>query len=234
MTELQNQVHTIQERLAIGDKHVQKYVCNDALALLGTLTDSEQRASLCSLIVMPLLGQGRLDEWHKCLDILYSSPICRFQMIAVETEVEWYRKKNDADGMQRVYNKGIELATKLKDNDAISRCYLGKGKTSIIQNQPDAALASLGNCIEFAKLDFDFNLVAAATYYMAIVMHMMQRPAIALDKLREAADIAVAHHNPLITQMTEMLRAKWMYEQGEMAIVETIFKDWINNFALTL
>ena len=234
MTELQQKVHAIQERLATRDAHEQNLACNEALELLETLTETEQKETLCSITIAPLLDLNRENDWRKCLNILQQSSICQFQMAAVFSEAWWFMKRKDISGMLDVYEKGIAIATTHDDKQAIAECYLCKGKSLIQQSELTQALNAFGMCIEAAKQVFNFKMVAVATYYIAMVMHAMGKQAIALEKLREASDIAVAQRNQNIVKHVEIVRAKLLLEQGDQEKAKIILNDWMTQFGLIL
>lgn len=234
MTELQKKVHAIQERLATGDAHEQGVACDEALELMETLTEIEQKETLCSIIIAPLLDLNRENDWHMCLNILQQSSVCRLQMTAVFSEAWWFMKRKDISGMIDVYEKGISIATTHEDKQAMAECYLGKGKSLIQQSEMTQALDAFGMCIETAKQVFNLKMVAVATYYIAIVMLALGKPAIALEKLREASDIAVAQKSQNIVKHIEVVRAHLLLEQGDAEKAKTILNDWTTQFALML
>ena len=234
MTELQQKIYDIQQRLAIGDAHEQNVACNDALALLDSMETVEQQETLCTVIVAPLLDLNREADWRRCIGILQSSSNGYNQLTAIHSEAWWCMKRNDISGMLEIYNQGLKIATGCNDKQAIAVCYLEKGKVLIRMKENTLAIDAFGMAIENAKEVFNYKLVAVATYYIALVMNELGRPAIALEKLREASDIAVAQKSQNIMRQTEVVRAKMLFEQGESKEAMTILDDWMKQFGLML
>lgn len=234
MTELQQKLSGIHHRLIIGDAHEQNNACNEALALLASRKKPEEREILCSMIVATLLDLNRETDWRRCIGILQNSSDFHTQLVAIRSEAWWCMKHKDLSGMLERYEKGLKMATRYDDKQAMAECYLEKGKTLIRMTENTAAIDSLGMAIENAKEVFNYKLIAVATYYIALAMNQLGQPAIALEKLREASDMAVAQKSQNIVRQTEVVRAKMLFEQGETEEAKTILNDWMAQFGLML
>lgn len=232
--DLQYKIQDLQVRLNSYDMYAKGSVCDEFLDLIKGSENVDLKAELCRMVVLCLVDLDRDSDVAFCMEILMGHEDYHSYLTALSAKANLCARHNDVDGQIDSYNTGIQIALDHSDDIALSQGYLLRGKALLAKGMVDEALADFNRLIPIAEKSNDNNLVAAATYYIAIALKVKGFDELCLQKLRETSEMARRQHCQNIAMQAEVVRARMQIKSGRFDVAEQILDDWVREFELML
>lgn len=232
--DLQYKIQDLQIRLNSYDVYAKRSVCDEFLNLIKESENVDLKAELCRMVVLCLVDLDRDSDVIFCMEILMGHEDYHSYLAALSAKANLCARHNDVDGQIDSYSTGIQIALDHSDDIALSQGYRLRGKALLAKGNVDEALADLNRLIPIAERSNDYNIIAVATYYIALALEVKGFDELCLQKLREASELARRQHCQSIVMQTEVVRARIQMKLGRTDVAERILDDWTREFSLML
>lgn len=235
MTNLGLKYQIIFDKLMTRDVYEKQLALNDAFNLINDIEDENKKNDIRMSLLGVLVDMGRDKEWKECLSHLQKSNIYQHQICALFSIAQQYiKQKEDLKDVLATYLKILDLTRLHDDAQKQSEACLEIAKINISTSNFADSIEYLNQSISCATKIHNFNMIATATYYTALSMYNMGYRNIAMEKLRDASNIAREQRNPNIIKHTEIVRAKMLMDNGNFEIAQKTIDLWYNEFAMML
>ena len=233
---LRENVLDFQIRLMSVDLFGKKAICDEFLQLVEGLGEDkkELKAELYSIVISYLTDLN--DDKRVCQigDYLLQQEDYHFHLTALFAKAEMAKRMNDWIKYVNCFDEGLIIAENNKDTFALSQGYVMRAKGLIQMNDHLRAMEDLNIAIPLAESVKDFKLVAVAKYYIGVLLWKMGHMELALEKLREASDMAYEQKCSDIIKHTEVARALYLLMKGEAEAAEGLLQTWYREFEFML
>lgn len=233
---LYERIQKLQMQLLTTDIFAKGSLCDEFLALIGEVDENkpEGKAELMSFIIPHLIDLGRNDDVLKMVDYLLSQKNYRFHLNAIFARSEMAKRANDWNLYVKIFEEGIAIAEKNNDSVALSEGYVLRAKGLMMLEKHSEALDDLNRCIPIAESVHNYNLVAVAKYYIGVALWSIDCDNLAMEKFREASDLACEQKSSDIIRHTEAARALFLLKKGEAKAAEGVLEAWYEQFGRML
>lgn len=232
--DLQYKIQNLQIRLNSCDLYAKGSVCNEFLDLIRESESINLKAELCRMVVLCLVDLDRDSDVAFCMEILMGHEDYHSCLTALVAKANLCARRNDIEGQIDAFSTGIRIAQDHSDDIALSQGYLLRGKALLAKGTVDEALADFNRLIPVAEKFNDYNIIAVATYYIALALETKGFDELCLQKLREASELARRQHCQSIVMQAETVRARMQMKAGRQDVAERILDDWYREFSLML
>ena len=233
---LRERIIDFQNRLMSVDLFGKKATCNEFLQFIEGIGEEkkEAKAELYAFVVPHLIDLNEEEKVNQILDYLLQQDDYHFHLNAVYAKSEMAKRANDWEKYVNVFSEGLIIAEKNHDTIALSQGYVMKAKGVMRLSRFQEALEDLNLAIPLAESLMDFKLVAVAKYYIGTTLWEMGHTELALEKFREASDLAHEQKCSDIIKHTEVARALYLLKNGEAKAAEGLLETWYREFGLML
>ena len=233
---LRENVIDLQTRLMSVDIFGKEAVCNEFLQMIESIDEDkmEAKAELYCIVIPHLIDINKYDEVRQIIDYLLQQKDFRFHLNALLAQSEMAKRANEWNQYVSCFNQGLTIAEKNHDKIALSQGYVMRAKGLMRLNRLQEALEDLNVAIPLAETLNDYKLVAVAKYYIGISLWKMGHTELALEKFREASDLAHEQKCSDIIKHTEVARALYLLKNGQAKAAEGLLETWYREFELML
>ena len=226
---------TIYDRLMTRDVYEKRLALNEAFNLINQIEDENKKNDIRVSLLGVLVDMGLDKEWDEYISYLQKSNIYQHQISALFSVAQQYiKQKKDLKEVLSIYMRILDLTRLHDDTQKQSEVCLEIAKINIFDSNFIDSIEHLNQCISNATKIHNYNMIATATYYTALSMYNMGYVNIAMEKLRDASNIAKEQRNPYIIKHTEIVRAKMLMDNGDFEIAQKTIDLWYNEFAMML
>lgn len=236
MTANQEKLLKINEKLNTGDAIIRAKAADEMMDLIRGTADVDMKIILANQIINVLADLDNILDWDFCFQLLSHATKPEFRFSAIFAKA-WRLKKNPAlkiADLISVYQEGVKLSEETYMNDKKSIFLMCLGKCFLLEKQNDLAFDAFTQSIALANNVKNYSLVAIDTYYIGVLLQKNGFSQCAIDKLREASNLAIDNKNGDIAQFTEVVRAYYTLLLGDVEEATFILKDWYKHFGFML
>lgn len=233
---LRERIIDLQIRLMAVDLFGKEAICNEFLELIDSIEEDkkEAKAELYAIVVPHLIDLNKKEIVSQIVDYLLQQKDYHFHLNALYAKSEMAKRANDWNEYVNIFNEGLIIAETNHDTIALSQGYVMKAKGLIRLSRFQEALEDLNSAIPLAEALMDFKLVAVAKYYIGTTLWKMDHTDLALEKFREASDLAHEQQCSDIIKHTEVARALYLLKNGQAKAAEGLLETWHREFELML
>lgn len=234
MTKNEKRLYSITEQLNKGDEVLRKQAAIDMVAYIHEVRKINKKELLAAQIIDVLADFAMEDEWNECYSLLSKSSTDMFRYQAIYAKA-WRLNKNispDSNAILQTFLEGVKFAEANKNNSQLADFLCRVGECYMKLGLFDEALKVVTQSMALANNAHNPSLVALNTYYTGIILFCKSLPQCALDKLREASNLAVDNKFKWLTKQSEVMRAYYTLETGDVEGAKTILHGWMENFAI--
>lgn len=231
-----NRIRDIQIRLMSSDLFAKDDLCDEYLRIVEELDEkeSETKAELKAWAIPFLIDINRIDEALHIIGYLQKQSHYRFHLHAFIMQAEIAKRRNDWRGYVEAIDKGLGVAKIHENIGALSQGYVMRAKGFLKLEKYQCALEDLNSAIPYAEKSSDFNLIAVAKYYIGIILMAMEHSELAMEKFREASEMAHEQKCSDIAKHVEVVRALYLLKMGETKAAEGLLETWYREFCFVL
>lgn len=233
---LRERIIDLQIRLMSVDLFGKEAICNEFLELIEGIEEEkkETKAQLYAIVVPHLIDLNKKEKVSHIVDYLLQQDDYHFHLNALYAKSEMAKRANDWNEYVNIFNEGLIIAETNHDTIALSQGYVMKAKGLMRLSRFQEALEDLNLAIPLAESFMDFKLVAVAKYYIGATLWKMDHTELALEKFREASDLAHEQKCSDIIKHTEVARALYLLKNGQAKAAEGLLETWYREFELML
>ena len=233
---LRERIIDFQNRLMSVDLFGKKAICNEFLQLIEGIGEEkeETKAELYAVLVPHLIDLKEEEKVSQIVDYLLQQEDYHFHLNALYAKSEMAKRANDWKEYVNIFKQGLIVAENNHDTIALSQGYVMKAKGLMRLSRFQEALEDLNLAIPLAESFKDFKLVAVAKYYIGTTLWKMGHRELALEKFREASDLAYEQKCSDIIKHTEVARALYLLKNDQAKAAEGLLETWYREFELML
>lgn len=233
---LSERIIDLQIRLMSVDLFGKEAICNEFLQLIEGIDEEkkETKAELYAIVVPHLIDLNEEEKVSQIVDYLLQQEDYHFHLNALYAKSEMAKRANDWKEYVNIFKQGLIVAENNHDTIALSQGYVMKAKGLMRLSRFQEALEDLNLAIPLAESFKDFKLVAVAKYYIGTTLWKMGHTELALEKFREASDLAYEQKCSDIIKHTEVARALYLLKNDQAKAAEGLLETWYREFELML
>lgn len=233
---LSERIIDLQIRLMSVDLFGKEAICNEFLQLIEGIGEEkeETKAELYAIVVPHLIDLNEEEKVSQIVDYLLQQEDYHFHLNALYAKSEMAKRANDWKEYVNIFKQGLIVAENNHDTIALSQGYVMKAKGLMRLSRFQEALEDLNLAIPLAESFKDFKLVAVAKYYIGTTLWKMGHTELALEKFREASDLAYEQKCSDIIKHTEVARALYLLKNDQAKAAEGLLETWYREFELML
>lgn len=233
---LSERIIDLQIRLMSVDLFGKEAICNEFLQLIEGIDEEkkETKAELYAIVVPHLIDLNEEEKVSQIVDYLLQQEDYHFHLNALYAKSEMAKRANDWKEYVNIFKQGLIVAENNHDTIALSQGYVMKAKGLMRLSRFQEALEDLNLAIPLAESFKDFKLVAVAKYYIGTTLWKMGHTELALEKFREASNLAYEQKCSDIIKHTEVARALYLLKNDQAKAAEGLLETWYREFELML
>lgn len=233
---LNKRIIDLQIRLMSVDLFGKEAICNEFLQLIEGIDEKkkETKAELYAIVVPHLIDLKDEGKLNQIIDYLLQQDDYHFHLNALYAKSEMAKRANAWNEYVNIFKEGLIIAENNHDTIALSQVYVMKAKGLMRLSCFQEALEDLNLAIPLAESIKDFKFVAVAKYYIGTTLWKMGHAELALEKFREASDLAHEQKCSDIIKHTEVARALYLLKNGQAKAAEGLLETWYCEFELML
>lgn len=228
-------INYILYQLQSGDAVTRNNACDQALLLISRMTDKTEQNKLRQSIVLSLIDLGRGDDALSIIQTLRKSEDQNMRIVSYFDWIEYCKKiVHDTIEVEEAIRQCLAYTRELGVKEATVDAEMEMGKLLINKGEVREAINNFSDVSLYAESNHNRRLLSVSKYYIGYSLYRLGHLIMAENFIREATEIAYQEKSAYIAKQSEIMRAIVFMKQGQNNNASTIFRQWEDNFALSL
>lgn len=216
------------------DRFAKEKACDDAICLINELDEDYKKNAIRAMTVNALIDLERKEDYTSFIEALVNDKNYHLQLEGKQAEMRLLKNTGDSQKILSGLDQIIEIAERNHDSETMASMYLEKGQILYHNNELMTALECYEKGIGIAEESHNLCMVAAFNYYIALVLFDFNHWELGIEKLRESSELAIEQSCIGIAKQSEIMRAYYMLERGDIESSKLILNSWVDNFKVLL